>query len=74
MKRQALVPAPAASPFGVNCSADNDDCFDPNKNPALKREIRAAKKDQVPENYVKRVIQFAQQGYKDIEFKTYDTD
>lgn len=58
----------------VNCTADNDDCFDPLKNPALKREIRAAKKDQVPENYVKRVIQFAQQGYKDLEFKTYDTD
>lgn len=58
----------------VNCEADNGDCFDPAKNPALKREIRAAKKDQVPENYVKRVIQFAQQGYKDIEFKTYDTD
>ncbi|MUO77809.1 vitamin B12-dependent ribonucleotide reductase [Agrobacterium vitis] len=58
----------------VNCSADNDACFDPNENPALKREIRAAKKDMVPENYVKRVIQFAQQGYKDLEFKTYDTD
>ncbi|EHS52781.1 ribonucleoside-diphosphate reductase, adenosylcobalamin-dependent, partial [Rhizobium sp. PDO1-076] len=58
----------------VNCEADNGDCFDPNKNPALKREIKAAKKDQVPENYVKRVIQFAQQGYKDLEFKTYDTD
>ncbi|WP_113487641.1 vitamin B12-dependent ribonucleotide reductase [Rhizobium cremeum] len=58
----------------VNCEADNDECFDPAKNPALKREIRAAKKDQVPENYIKRVIQFAQQGYKDMEFKTYDTD
>ncbi len=58
----------------VNCAADNDACFDPNENPALKREIRAAKKDQVPENYIKRVIQFAQQGYKDLEFKTYDTD
>ncbi len=58
----------------VNCEADGDDCFDPTKNPALKREIRAAKKDQVPENYVKRVIQFARQGYKDLEFKTYDTD
>ncbi|WP_416408588.1 vitamin B12-dependent ribonucleotide reductase [Agrobacterium rosae] len=58
----------------VNCEADNGDCFDPAKNPALKREIRAAKKDMVPENYVKRVIQFAQQGYKDIDFKTYDTD
>jgi ribonucleoside-diphosphate reductase alpha chain len=58
----------------VNCEADNDDCFDPSKNPALKREIKAAKKDQVPENYVKRVIQFARQGYTDIEFNTYDTD
>ncbi len=59
----------------VNCDAPNgDDCYDPNKNPALKREIRAAKKNAVPENYVKRVIQFAQQGYKEIEFKTYDTD
>ncbi len=58
----------------INCTADNDACFDPNENPALKREIRAAKKSQVPENYIKRVIQFARQGYKDIEFKTYDTD
>ncbi|WP_157015384.1 vitamin B12-dependent ribonucleotide reductase [Mesorhizobium xinjiangense] len=58
----------------VNCQADNDDCFEPAKNPALKREIRAAKKNQVPENYIKRVIQFARQGHTDIEFKTYDTD
>jgi len=28
----------------------------------------------VPDNYVQRVIQFARQGYKDIEFPTYDTD
>ena len=58
----------------INCEADNDACFDPKQNPALKREVRAAKKAQVPENYIKRVIQFAHQGYKDIEFKTYDTD
>ncbi|MEQ8740967.1 MAG: adenosylcobalamin-dependent ribonucleoside-diphosphate reductase, partial [Hoeflea sp.] len=58
----------------LNCEADNDACFDPNQNPALKREIKAAKKNQVPENYVKRVIQFARQGYTDLEFKTYDTD
>lgn len=58
----------------VNCEADNGECFDPNKNPVLKREIRAAKKDQVPENYIQRVIQFARQGYRDIEFSTYDTD
>ncbi len=58
----------------VNCEAENGACFDPNENPALKREIRAAKKSSVPENYIKRVIQFAEQGYKDLEFKTYDTD
>ena len=28
----------------------------------------------VPDNYIKRVIQFAKQGYKDIDFPTYDTD
>ncbi len=58
----------------LNCEADNDECFDPNKNPALKREVRAAKKAMVPENYVQRVIQFAKQGYTDLHFKTYDTD
>ncbi|MFB2551566.1 vitamin B12-dependent ribonucleotide reductase [Ensifer soli] len=58
----------------VNCAADGDKCYDPAENPALKREIRAAKKAMVPENYVKRVIQFAKQGYTDLDFKTYDTD
>ncbi|RVH77469.1 adenosylcobalamin-dependent ribonucleoside-diphosphate reductase, partial [Sinorhizobium medicae] len=58
----------------INCEGSDDACFDPKQNPALKREIRAAKQSLVPENYVKRVIQFARQGYKDIEFKTYDTD
>ena len=58
----------------VNCEADNGDCFDPNKNPALKRAVKDAKKSAVPENYVRRVIQFARQGYTAIDFKTYDTD
>ena len=58
----------------VNCAGSNDECFDPAKNPALKREVRAAKKAQVPENYVRRVIQFAKQGFKDLQFETYNTD
>ena len=58
----------------VNCEADNNDCYDPAKNPALKREIKAAKKNAVPENYVQRVIQFARQGYTSLDFRTYDTD
>ncbi len=58
----------------VNCEADGDDCFDPKRNPALKREIRAARKALVSDNYIQRVIQFARQGYTHIDFTTYDTD
>ncbi|MEM0899144.1 MAG: vitamin B12-dependent ribonucleotide reductase [Pseudomonadota bacterium] len=58
----------------INCEGPGEDCFDPKKNPALKREVRAAKKALVPENYIGRVIQFAKQGYTNLEFKTYDTD
>jgi ribonucleoside-diphosphate reductase alpha chain len=58
----------------LNCDGQGDDCFDPAKNPALKREIRAARKVEIPENYIQRVIQFAKQGFKSIDFKVYDTD
>jgi len=58
----------------VNCEADNDDCFNPKTNPALKREIKAAKAVQIPDNYIQRVIQFAKQGFKDIDVPTYNTD
>jgi ribonucleoside-diphosphate reductase alpha chain len=58
----------------VNCEADGDDCFNPAKNPVLKRAIKDARRDHVPDNYVQRIIQFARQGYKDITFDTYDTD
>ena len=58
----------------VNCEGSGDDCFSPDKNPALKREIKLARRAMVPDNFIKRVIQFAKQGYKDIDFPTYDTD
>ncbi len=60
----------------VNCEGSGDDCFDPEKNPVLRREIKAARKNHVPDNYIRRVIQFAKQGYTDIEFNfpIYDTD
>jgi len=57
-----------------NCDGPAGDCFDPKKNPALKRAVIAAREAMIPENYVQRVIQFAKQGFKDIEFQTYDTD
>jgi ribonucleoside-diphosphate reductase alpha chain len=58
----------------VNCEGDGDDCFDPKRNPALKREVKAARKARVPDNLVRRVIQFARQGYSSIQFPIYDTD
>ncbi len=58
----------------VNCEGSGDDCFSPDKNPALKREIKLARKSFVPDNIIQRVIQFARQGYTDIEFPIYDTD
>ena len=51
-----------------------DGRFDPARNAALKREIKAARRAMIPENYVQRVMQFAQQGYTEIDFRAYDTD
>ncbi|WP_420347248.1 vitamin B12-dependent ribonucleotide reductase [Pelagibius sp.] len=54
--------------------AEQADAFDPKKNAPLKAAMKAARAAMVPENYVARVIQFAQQGFTSIDFKTYDTD
>jgi ribonucleoside-diphosphate reductase alpha chain len=50
------------------------DGFDPKQNARLRREIVAARGAQIPENYIQRVVQFARQGYRHIEFPTFDTD
>ena len=58
----------------VNCEGPGDDCFAIDKNPALKREVKLARRDDVPDGMIKRVIQFARQGYTNLEFDAYDTD
>ncbi len=60
----------------INCDGSGDDCFDPRKNPALRREVKAARKAMIPDNYIERAISFARQGFKEIDFRfpTYDTD
>jgi len=58
----------------VNCEGPGNDCYEIEKNPALKRAVKDARRSLVPDNLIKRVIQFARQGYKEIEFDTYDTD
>jgi ribonucleoside-diphosphate reductase alpha chain len=58
----------------VNCEADNGACFDPKQNPALKRESRLPRRRWCRKTTSSACIQFARQGYTEIEFKTYDTD
>ncbi|WP_169569079.1 vitamin B12-dependent ribonucleotide reductase [Sneathiella limimaris] len=53
---------------------EGDEAFNAQENPALKKAIIGARKAMVPENYIQRVIQFAKQGYTEIEFSTYNTD
>ncbi len=50
------------------------DGFDPKENPRLRREIVAARRAELPENYIQRVVQFARQGYRHIEFPAFDAD
>jgi len=48
--------------------------FHPGTNAALAEALREARRCKIPENYVRRVIQLARQGYRSIEFATYDTN
>jgi ribonucleoside-diphosphate reductase alpha chain len=50
------------------------DRYSAKTNKPLKKAIILARKAMIPENYIQRVIQFAEQGFTEIEFKTYDTD
>jgi ribonucleoside-diphosphate reductase alpha chain len=50
------------------------DAFDPKVNNNLKAAIKSARSRMIPETYVKRILQYAEQGYNSIEFPTYDTD
>ena len=58
----------------VNCQGPGDDCYEIEKNPALKRAVKDARRNMVADNYIRRVIQFAKQGYTELEFDAYDTD
>ena len=57
-----------------NNELDNKKQFDPKSNSILKGKIIDAKKSMVPENYIQRILEFARQGFRSVEFKTYNTD
>ncbi len=62
--------------FAAICSWDgrHEDAIDPAVNPSLKSALRAARKSAIPETYVKRVLDYARQGYSSIEFPILDID
>ncbi|MHC4940867.1 MAG: vitamin B12-dependent ribonucleotide reductase [Planctomycetota bacterium] len=57
-----------------SCEGEEDERFDPKANPGLALSIKAARESLIPENYIVRALQLAQQGYNRIEFPTYDTN
>src|SRR5690606_27124829 len=59
----------------VNCSAETDEeCFDPARNPVLKREIAAARRDGAPEGAIARVIELARQGVTELDIPDLTVD
>ncbi len=56
-------------------NADEDyDRYNPNCNPHLKLRVQEARKYMIPDNYIQRVLQFARQGYHEVDFPVLDAD
>jgi len=58
----------------VDSDGPGEDCFDPETNPALKKEIKLARRAFVPDATIKAVIQLARQGETEIDFDTFTTE
>ncbi len=56
-----------------NADVTNEDRWNPTVNRPLRKAMRAARKAQINENYIQRVLQLGEQGAKSIEFQEYDT-
>ncbi len=51
-----------------------NDRFNKNENKKLKQAVFEARKENIPNNYIERVIQLAKLGFKSIEFPVYNID
>ncbi len=58
----------------INCSGTAEECFDVSENAALKREIKAARRDGVPDGAIQRTLHLARQGIDTIEVPELDAD
>ncbi|MCH9844841.1 MAG: vitamin B12-dependent ribonucleotide reductase [Alphaproteobacteria bacterium] len=50
------------------------DQYNPNHNPHLKLRVQEALRSMIPDNYIQRVLQFAKQGYRQVDFPVLDAD
>lgn len=51
-----------------------EDAFNPKVNTTLKEAIKSARRCEIADNYIQRMLQYARQGYSTIEFPVFDTD
>lgn len=58
----------------INCSGSDEDCFDARVNMALKREIKTARRNGVPDGAIERALHLARQGIDTIEVPVLDAD
>ncbi len=79
-KVAALVAGSKAAHINLNAvlaacqEGDTEERFDPRKNSSLKKAVISARKAMLPNNYIQRTIDYAKQGFTEIEFDSYDTD
>lgn len=58
----------------INCSGTEEECFDMQENAALRREIKAARRDGVPDGAIQRTLHLARQGIDVIDVPELDAD
>ena len=57
-----------------NANIEEKHRLDPRMNEELRKAIRTARTEMVPDSYIQRMLQLAAQGITSIQFETYDTD
>ena len=59
---------------GLDELEDNEERFEPSKNPALKSALKDARKALIADPILKRVIDFARQGFSEFRIEEYNLD
>ncbi len=59
---------------GHGTASPAQDRFNPAVNSGLRAAVQKAREDMIPIGYINKAIQFARQGFRDLEFATYSTD